>query len=115
MKNSVKQELKSYLLDLINDEALSNDNVEDWHFYAFNEDYYIIGYYEASKWLERHELNTFDTIAYVRDYEIDNFGSFTTDVNSEAIVNMYVYILGEELLSEYDVETVEELKEELEK
>ena len=49
MKTSVKTELAQHLIDRINDGILTNDNYDDWHFYAFNEDYYIIGYYQASE------------------------------------------------------------------
>jgi hypothetical protein len=44
----------------------------------------------------------FDIIRFVRDYEQDNFGQVTTDLTSpEKLVNMYVYIIGEEIVNEY--------------
>jgi len=113
MKTSIEQELKGYILDKINDGILTNEDKENWHGIAFNEDYYIIGYYNASEWLKRHNIGEFEAINVVRDYEINNFGEFTTEINSEKIVNMLVYIYGEELLYSYNVETVEELAEEL--
>ena len=37
----------------------------------------------------------------IKDYELNNFGEITTDFsNSEQVVNMYVYIVGEEILEE---------------
>lgn len=101
MKNSIKNELCSYLVDLINEGVLTVDNVGDWHFYAFNENYYIIGYYEAEQWMKKHGVSSFEAISECVHYERDNFGEcYKTYDNAETTVNMYVYILGEELISE---------------
>jgi hypothetical protein len=111
MKYSIREELESYLIDLINDNVLTDDNFEEWHQYAFNEDYYIIGYYNASKWLKKHCLSEFEAIDIVKEYEIYNFGEFTTEINSESITNMLIYIYGEDLINEFDGDTIEEFKE----
>lgn len=113
MKTSIKKELAQHILDSINDGIIDNNNRDDWHFHLFNEDYYIIGYYQASEWLKTHDLDAFEAIDIVKDYEIDNFGEFTTKTNSESIVNMLAYIFGEELLNNLDAETIEDLTEEL--
>lgn len=113
MKTSIKKELAQHILDAINDGIIDNNNRDDWHFHLFNEDYYIIGYYQASEWLKKHNLDTFEAIDIVKDYEIDHFGEFTTEINSEAIVNMVAYIFGEELLTDLDSENIEDLIEEL--
>ena len=111
MNNSIKAELKAHILSYINDGVLTDDNVEDWHHHAFNESHYIIGYYQCSEWLKLHDVDVFDAVDTVREYEMDNFGEMNTKVNSEAIVNIYVYILGEELLSDINAEDIEELRE----
>lgn len=110
MNTTIKTELKQHILDCINNETLTNENKDEWHYYAFNEDYYIIYHSKAVKWLAKHSVNTFNAIDIVREYEIDHFGEFTTDINPESIVNMLAYIYGEEVLYSYDVETIEELK-----
>lgn len=115
MKNTIRQELASHLLDLINDGTINADNLEDAHFVAFNEDYYLIGYYNCTEWLKRHNIDPFEAIGIVQEYEIDNFGESTKVYdNSEAVVNMLAYIWGEELLNGLNFDTVEELTEELE-
>lgn len=115
MKNSIKKELAGHLIDLINDEVLTNGNRDDWHFHAFNEDYYIVGYYEASEWLKRHNVDPFEAVGICQDYEREHFGEVTNIYdNSERAVNMLAYIYGEELLAEIDAGSVEELQEELE-
>jgi len=110
MNTTIETELKNYILDCINDETLTNENKDEWHFYAFNEDYYITYHSRAIEWLKKHSINTFDAIDIVKQYEVENFGEFTTDINPERIVNMLAYIYGEEVLYSYDAETVEELK-----
>ena len=115
MKNSIKKELACHILDKINDGIIDNGNRDDWHYHCFNEDYYIIGYYEAKEWLKRHDVGTFEAIGLVKDYEIDNFGEFTTNINYEAIVNMIAYIFGYELLYSDDFKTIKQLKKAMKK
>ena len=70
------------------------------HFHLFNEDYYIIGTYQAKQWLRDQ---VFEAIETIREYEQDNFGEINTDFSEpEKIVNMYAYIVGEEILGESD-------------
>ena len=97
-----RKEIKEYFDDFIkeNDSSLDdNDFIEDLHYHCFNTDYYIIGTYKASQWLED---KTFEVINFIKDYEIDNFGEVTTDFSSpEKVVNTYAYILGEEIVNDY--------------
>ena len=73
-------------------------DISDIHHELFNTDYYIIGTYGAKKWLGDM---SFDIIGYIKDYEMDNFGELYTDLSdAEKVVNMYAYIIGEEILSE---------------
>ena len=45
---------------------------------------------------------SWDIMDFVRNYEVDNFGELHTDLSSpERLVNMYVYIIGEEVVAEY--------------
>lgn len=81
---------RSKIIELIKDDEL--------HHEIFNTDYYIIGTYEAKQWLGEEVLSI---IGFIKDYEMDNFGELYTDLTSaESIVNMYVYIIGEELIHE---------------
>jgi len=116
MKTSIKQELTHHLLELINDGVLHNDNLDEWHFHCFNEDYYIIGYYQAEEWLKSHGISCFEAISTCQEYEIDVFGESTKIYdNAETTVNMLAYIYGEELLNKIKASDIEELKEELNK
>ena len=103
MNNQYKyEEIKSHFEDFINDENNKDfieNNFDDLHHEIFNTDYYIIGRYEAKKWLGDQ---VFNVIEIIREYEEFNFGEVNTDFSEPAkIVNMYVYIIGEEIVSEY--------------
>lgn len=111
MNHSIETELKAHIIDRINDGVITDDNHDDWHFHLFNEDYYIIGYYQASQWLKRHDLGEFEAAGICQQYEKDNFGESKVYDNAEMTVNMLAYIYGEELLSEIDADDIEELRE----
>ena len=100
------KEIKEYFDDFLNEnkeylrekKGLSNWT-EDLHHDCFNSDYYIIGTYQAKQWLGDH---AFEVINYIKDYEIDNFGEVNTDFSDpERVVNMYTYIIGEQIVNEY--------------
>ena len=74
-------------------------NKDDWHHHAFNMDYYIIGTYKAEQWMGD---KAFEIIRTVKEYEEENFGEVTTDLsNPERVVNMYAYIVGEEVVHKW--------------
>ena len=106
-KNSIKTELKQYIEDNIKDIDCQD---EDLHHELFNVDYYIIGYYQAEQWLKEHDVSVFEGIEFVQDYERENFGddAVRTYDNAETLVNMIVYIIGEELIyqEEYHKELI---------
>jgi len=96
-----REEIKEYFDDFINDQDSDwiEDNKDDLHYHAFNTDYYIIGTYQAKEWLGN---KVFDVIEHIREYEEFNFGEVYTDFSEpERVVNMYTYIIGEEIVSEY--------------
>jgi hypothetical protein len=110
MNNSIQVELKAHILSLINDDVLRDDNQDEWHFHAFNEDHYLIGYYNCEQWLIKHNVSAFEAINDIVEYEQDNFGVVNFyRFNAEDVVNMYVYIQGEELMN--GIDTLEELEE----
>ena len=84
------------------DDMLDNETIiegSDLHNRLFNEDYFIVGYYKAEQWIRENNLNAWDVIEEVKDYEELNFGTFSTELNAEAMVNMFAYIQGEALLN----------------
>ena len=103
--NYKKEEIKAYAIDQI--QELKKYDLEEYnqlvqdgeiHNRLFNEDYYIIGTFEAKEWLQNE---VFEVMEFVKDYEIDNFGESHTELtNPEKLVNMYVYVMGEIVLGE---------------
>jgi len=115
-----QEEIKGIVIDKLNDliQELTLDeqvDMSDLHHELFNEDYFIIGYFEANKWLEAN-IGVFNAIGAIQEYEESNFGEVNTKLdNSESVVNMFTYIIGEELIHSLDADlTVKELIEELE-
>ena len=102
--NSYKyEEISNYFNDFINEQSNEwiEDNLDDLHHQAFNTDYFLIGIYKCEQWLSD---NAFDCIRTVKDFENDNFGECTTDLsNPEKVVNMYAYIIGEDIVQKFIV------------
>jgi|TARA_R100000482_G_scaffold58302_2_gene21175 hypothetical protein len=73
----------------------------DLHHYIFNESMYLIGHYNCREWIKKHDLDVFEMIDIIVQYEREQFGQIHTDLSTpENVVNMYVYIEGEEILNE---------------
>lgn len=119
-QNQTNEELKSIIIDAINDNRLNDKPVCEIHNEVFNSDYFIIGRYAAEQWLINNG-GIFNAIEIIKNYENDNFGEVNTDFSEpEKVCNMYVYILGEELINGLNViqdnwynDLNEELKAEL--
>ena len=95
----LKQDVKNYLIQQLEDNVGLDNDINDLHHYLINEDYFIIGYYQARKWLEKESV--FEAIEKVRDYEESNFGKVSTDFsNEEQTANMLAYVLADEILNE---------------
>jgi len=104
MRNSIKEELKIYMEDFIKDLRSDIFDGHELHQKAFNEDYYIIGYYQAEQWLKKHDVSVFEAINFVQNYEREMFGADAVRSydNAESLVNMLVYIVGEEVTMQLD-------------
>tara|TARA_R100001460_G_scaffold30347_2_gene59914 strand:- start:748 stop:1101 length:354 start_codon:yes stop_codon:yes gene_type:complete len=98
--NSIQEELVQHIEDIYENNHLQEDEAE-LHHQLFNEDYYIIGYYNAEKWLKEHNVTIFEGIEYVQDYERHNFGECQNYTDAENLVNMIVYVIGWSALAEY--------------
>ena len=84
---------------------------QEIHNVVFNEDYYIIYTGDAIEWMGSH---AWECIERVKEYEEFNFGEVTTDLSSPVdVVNMYAYIVGEEIIYELDLQPldIEEVEE----
>lgn len=96
-----REEIEDTFYDFIDeqDKTWIEENKDDLHHHAFNTDYYIIGTYRATQWLGDQ---VFNIIQFIKEYEDFYFGEVSTDFsNAENVVNMYAYIIGEEIVSDY--------------
>tara|TARA_R100000388_G_scaffold34479_2_gene26729 strand:- start:1586 stop:1933 length:348 start_codon:yes stop_codon:yes gene_type:complete len=105
MKNHFKyNEIKEYFNEFLSenlDYLKENDKYwrEELHNHAFNTDYYIIGTYHATEWLGDQ---AFKVINIIKEYEQFNFGEVFTDLSEpEKVVNMYTYIVGEDIVADW--------------
>jgi len=99
--NELKEDVKNYIIDQLNDDVGLNQHISDLHHYLLNEDYFIIGSWRAEQWLNKDSI--FNAIETIKDYEQSNFGEVSTDLSSsENVANMLAYILGEEILFNND-------------
>ena len=109
---SVDVELKQHVFDIISNYSdISSICLYDLHNECFNQDYYIIGYYQASEWLKEHNIDTFDAIAYVVEKQQEHFGDSITadDINSERVVNLLVYFYSLECIDFYALESCDNI------
>jgi len=100
-----RKEIEQYFLNYLNDnldyhkENHPDTWQDDLHHNCFNTDYYIIGTYKAKQWCGDE---VFNIIEFIKNYEQSLFGDVSTDFsNPEAVVNMYFYIIGEEIVNDY--------------
>ena len=110
MKNSVREELSEYITEKVGEmkryKELPKD-VGDLHHELFNQDYYIIGYYNADKWLQDHNISAWEAMSICTEWEKEQFGECTNQYdNSETTVNMLAYIWGQEILYELEEELI---------
>ena len=97
----LKQDVKDYIIQQLNDDVGLDQHICDLHHYLLNEDYFIIGYYQAEQWLKKDSI--FNAIEIIKNYENDNFGQVSTDLSSSvSVANMLAYILGEQILYNND-------------
>ena len=92
------KEVKEQAIDYLTD----NQDIEtygcDLHNEIFNTDYFCVYTSDAKKYLEYYGV--FQAIEEVTEYEKFNFGEVTTEISDPVkLINMLVYIKGEELLS----------------
>ena len=98
--NYKKDIFEKRLNDFLSSDPLNKDmDDDDLHNEVFNTEDFISDRNQAIEFLGN---KTFDILDYVRTYEIDNFGELNTDIsNPIRLLNMYVYIIGEEVVEDY--------------
>ena len=92
------KEVKEQAIDYLKDNQELETYGCDLHYEIFNTDYFCNSVKDAKNYLENYGV--FEAIKEVREYEKFNFGEVTTDIsNPVKLINMLVYIKGEEVLN----------------
>lgn len=103
-KDEIQEHFEEWLTETIEHQGGDwvLENLDELHHECFNTDYYIIGTQAAIEWMGNQAFNI---IQFVKEYEEDNFGECGTDLSEpEKVVNMYVYIIGEQVVADYVAE-----------
>lgn len=97
-----KESIKETLLTVLNEQYEEGEAISDLselHNKAFNEDYFLIGYFQCEEWIKNHTEGVFSCIGAIQEFENDHFGEVNTKLdNSESVLNMFAYILGYEIV-----------------
>ena len=95
---SAIEELKEHLIDIVKEYPLTDENIDEAHYYAFNESEYIIYNNRAKAWLEGHNIDVLEAIDFIKRKTSRMYGEPQEAPTSyETIVNQFVYFLGDEI------------------
>jgi len=108
--SSVYVEIISHIIDRLSD--FEGTEIDDLHSNIFNTDLYLVYYSACNEWLKDHNICVFHAIEFVQEYEKENFDDTFTAINSESIVNMLVYIIGQEILAEIEFYLLDDMSAE---
>ena len=98
MTQTLIEEVKETAIDYLKDNESMNTYGCDLHNEIFNTDYFCCYTSDCKKYLEQYGV--FEAIEKVQEYEKLNFGEVRTDLSDPfKLLNMLVYILGEEFLN----------------
>lgn len=98
-RNELKREAAEAIIDCLKDGY--SGYLCDLHNEVFNTGYYIDNNDEARNWIEDYEDDAFGVIGEIVEYEKSNFGEVYTDISmAYKVVNMFYYIIGDEVLIE---------------
>ncbi len=98
MTQTLIEEVKETAIDYLKDNECMNIYGCDLHHEIFNTTYFCNSEKDAKNYLESYGV--FEAIEKVKEYEQFNFGEVTTDLSDPfKLLNMLVYILGEEFLN----------------
>ena len=104
MTQTLIEEVKETAIDYLKDNESDDTYGCDLHNEIFNTDYFCVYTSDAKKYLENYGV--FQAIEEVTEYEKFNFGEVTTEISDPVkLLNMLVYIKGEEILYKSDTLT----------
>ena len=95
--------VKNYGLERLRENPEKFEDRGELHNFLYNEDYFVVGYFEASKILKECNYSEFSAIQDLIQLEKEYFGECTLkieDINSEKVVNLLAYFYGFEVIQD---------------
>ena len=95
-----KKAILEYAIDQLDSEVGLDAYIEDLHHYLFNQDYFIIGTYKASKFIGEDLGDILRVcIDFEKDMGIFDESFYMTILEPEKVVNKLAYVIGYEILN----------------
>ena len=95
-----KKAILGYAIDQLDSEVGIDCYIEDLHHHLFNEDYFIIGTYKASKFIGSDLGEILRVcIDFEKDMGIFDESFYMTILGPEKVVNKLAYVIGYEILN----------------
>jgi len=95
-----KKAILEYAIDQLDSEVGIDCYIEDLHHHLFNEDYFIIGTYKASKFIGEDLGDILRVcIDFEKDMGIFDESFYMTILEPEKVVNKLAYVIGYEILN----------------
>ena len=95
-----KRAILEYAIDQLDSEVGIDCYIEDLHHHLFNEDYFIIGTYKASKFIGSDLGKILEIlIEFEKDFGIFDESFYMTILEPETIVNKLAFFIGYEILN----------------
>jgi hypothetical protein len=100
-------------LEILQENPSLLEDRDELHHNLFNDDYFVIGYFNASNILKDCDYSPFEAIADLVELQEEQFGESNLkaiNINSEYVVNQLSYFYGYECIDEI-IERFEETDE----
>ena len=95
-----KKAILEYAIDQLDSEVGLGAYIDDLHHYLFNQDYFIIGTYKASKFIGSDLGKILEIlIEFEKDMGIFDESFYMTILEPETVVNKLAYVIGYEIIN----------------
>ena len=95
-----KKAILEYAIEQLDSDVGLDAYIEDLHHYLFNQDYFIIGTYKASKFIGEDLGDILRVcIDFEKDMGIFDESFYMTILEPEKVVNKLAYVIGYEILN----------------
>lgn len=102
-----KKAILEYTIEQLESEVGLDCYIDDLHNYLFNQDYFIIGTYKASKFIDADLSDILKVcIDFEKEMGIFDESFYLTILEPEKVVNKLAYVIGYEILNNSKIYTL---------